>query len=278
MACAGSVHHNRQMTFSEQPSGTEQAATIEYEQPLNERLRTYLRLEFLYRQTQYHQQHAGSWATRAAMSSMLEILAITARGDCRTDALKELERQLAVLNEFRTKQGVDSERLQSIMTQLAHHRSELNSIGGVFMQNLRDSEFLSAIRHRSAIPGGTCEFDLRDYFHWLNEPHAARQSAFDDWMSHISILCEAVIYLLWVTRQNARPRREQATGGAFQLNLDRDSHCQLLRITLPAGIELFPEISGSHYRCSIRFLKWQGVGARPVQTEQDVPFLLTTCS
>ncbi|MGE0114826.1 MAG: cell division protein ZapD [Steroidobacteraceae bacterium] len=267
------------MTSTDQQSGSDQqAAIIEYEQPLNERLRTYLRLEFLYRQTQYHQQHQGNWAARAAMSSMLEILAITARGDCRTDALKELERQLAVLNDFRSKQGVDTERLHSILAQLAHHRSELNSIGGVFMQNLRDSEFLSAIRHRSAIPGGTCEFDLRDYFHWLNEPFAVQQQAFDDWMNHIRILCEAVIYLLWVTRQNARPRRELAAGGNFQLNLDRDSPCQLLRITLPAGTELFPEISGSHYRCSIRFLKWQGVGARPVQADQDVPFLLTTCS
>ncbi len=273
------VQHNTLMTTIDPRNGDgEQPVTIDYEQPLSERLRTYLRLEFLYRQTRYHQQQSGPWATRAAMSSMLEILAITARGDCRTDALKELERQLAVLNEFRSKEGVDGDRLHSIMTQLAHHRAELNSIGGMFMQNLRDSEFVSAIRHRSAIPGGTCEFDLRDYFHWLNEPMAARQHAFDDWMSHIRILCEAVIYLLWVTRQNSRPRREVAVAGNFQLNLDRDSHCQLLRITLPAGTELFPEISGSHYRCSIRFLKWQGVSTRPVQAEQDVPFLLTTCT
>ncbi|MGC3981945.1 MAG: cell division protein ZapD [Steroidobacteraceae bacterium] len=275
----GRVQHNTAMISPEPQSGSDpQAATIDYEQPLSERLRTYLRLEFLYRQTQYHQQHTGSWATRAAMSSMLEILAITARGDCRTDALKELERQLAVLNEFRAKQGVDGDRLHDIMAQLAHHRGELNSIGGMFMQNLRDSEFLSAIRHRSAIPGGTCEFDLRDYFHWLNEPFEVRQQAFDEWMGHIRILCEAVIYLLWVTRQNSRPRRETAVAGNFQLNLDRDSHCQLLRITLPAGTEWFPEISGSHYRCSIRFLKWQGVNTRPIQVEHDVPFLLTTCS
>jgi cell division protein ZapD len=256
----------------------QQAATIEYEQPLSERLRTYLRLEFLYRQTQFHQHSSDPWAARAAMASMLEIMAITGRGDCRTDALKEVERQLAVLNEFRNKSGVDNERLQDIMVKLVEHRAALNAIGNGFMQNLRDSEFLSAIRHRSAIPGGTCEFDLRDYFHWLNEPFAVRQTTFADWMSHINALCDAVIYLLWVTRQNARPRREVATGGAFQLNLDRDSHCQLIRITLPAGTDLFPEVSGSHYRCSIRFLKWQGVASRPVQADQDVPFLLTTCT
>lgn len=266
------------MNLAEHPTPAADTAMIQYEQPLNERMRTYLRLEFLYRQTQFHQQQQDTWSTRAAMSSMLEILAITARGDCRTDALKELERQLAVLHEFRTRPGVDGERLHEIMAQLAHHRTELNAAGNTFMQNLRDSEFLSAIRHRSAIPGGTCEFDLRDYFQWLNQPFAVRQQAFDEWMKDLRTLCEATIYLLWVTRQNARPRRETASGGGFQLNLDRDSPCQLLRITLPLGTDLFPEVSGSHYRCSIRFMQWQGVSTRPVQTTQDVPFLLTTCS
>lgn len=265
-------------SIDQSPSGSFKPATIEYEQPLSERMRTYLRLEFLFRQTQYHQLQADAWSTRSAMSSMLEILAITARGDCRTDALKEVERQLAGLNEFRSKHGVDGERLQTIMATLAQHRSELNAAGSSFMQSLRDSEFLSALRHRSAIPGGTCEFDLRDYYHWLNQPHEIRQHAFDEWMVHIRVLCEAVIYLLWVTRQNSRPRRETATGGNFQLNLDRDSHCQLLRISLPAGTDLFPEVSGSHYRCSIRFMQWQGVTTRPVQTPHDVPFLLTTCA
>jgi cell division protein ZapD len=223
----GSVQHNTLMTSIDPQSGDGEAVTIDYEQPLSERLRTYLRLEFLYHQTQYHQQQSGTWATRAAMSSILEILAITGRGDCRTDALKELERQLAVLNEFRSKQGVDSDRLHNIMTQLAHHRAELNSIGGVFMQNLRDSEFVSAIRHRSAIPGGTCEFDLRDYFHWLNEPLAARQQAFDDWMSHIRILCEAVTTCCGSSPECAPTAR---AGGRWQLPAqpDRDSHCQLL--------------------------------------------------
>jgi len=153
----------------------------------------------------------------------------------------------------------------------------LNNAGGAFMQNLRDSDFLNALRLRSAIPGGTCEFDLRDYFHWLNQPFDIRQTAFNDWVSSLSILCEAVITLLWVTRQNSRPQNQIAMAGHFQLNLDRDSHCQLLRIALSKDINLFPEISGSHYRCSINFMEWHGVNVRSTQTSRDVEFRLTTC-
>jgi cell division protein ZapD len=91
-------------------------------------------------------------------------------------------------------------------------------------------------------------------------------------------LCAAVIELLWLTRQNTRPRRETAAGGVFNIAFDKQVSCQLLRITLPAGSELFPEISGSHHRCTIRFLKWASATARPMQADHDVPFLLTTCT
>ena len=52
---------------------------------------------------------------------------------------------------------------------------------------------------------------------------------------------------------------------------------QLLRITVPVDAGLYPEISGSHYRCSVRFLQWNGLMARPTQADIDVPFLLTCC-
>lgn len=248
-----------------------------YEQPLNERMRTFLRLDFLYHQTLFHEEREDPWSTRAAMSSLLEILAITARGDIRSEVLKELERQMAVMHEYQSRPGVDSGRLRAVLTNLSRLRNELNAAGALFMQRLRDSEFLNSIKHRSTIPGGTCEFDLPDYRHWLDQPFAVRSAAFSDWMATIRPLCDAVTELLWLTRQAARPRPEVATGGTFQLSFERDNPCQLLRITLPEGTQLFPEISGSHHRCSIRFLTWTDVNARPIQTTEDVKFLLTVC-
>lgn len=256
----------------------ENAAPVVYEQPLNERMRTFLRLDFLYSQTLYHEERPDQWATRAAVSSLLEILAITARGDIRSEVLKELERQMTIMHEFASRPGVDNGRLKAVLVNLARLRDELNSAGALFMQRLRDSEFLNSIKHRSTIPGGTCEFDLPDYRHWLDQPYERRAADFEDWMMTIRPLCNAVSELLWLTRETARPRQEVATGGTFQLAFDRDNPCQLLRITLPPRTELFPEISGSHHRCSIRFMAWKDVNARPVQTTDDVKFLLTICS
>jgi cell division protein ZapD len=268
------------MSASEAPANTTALApaTIDYEQPLNERMRTFLRLEFLHQQAQFHQRNADIWSTRAAVNSLLEILAITARGDIRGDVLKELERQMAVIHDYQSRPGADGDRVREVVANLARLRSELNSAGALFMQKLRDSEFLNAIKHRSAIPGGTCEFDLPDYCHWLNMPYETRAATLEEWLATVRPLCDAVVELLWLTRQNTRPRREVASGGVFHLTLDKHIPCQLIRITLPAGTELFPEISGSHHRCSVRFLTCGDVTVRPTQATYDVPFLLTTCT
>ena len=253
-------------------------AVLVFEQPLNERMRTFLRLDFLYNQALYHNEVASPWGSRAAMSSLIDILAMTTRGDIRSDVLKELESQLTTLNEFQAKPGVDTQRLKTLMSNLMRLRSDLMSAGSTFLQPLRDSEFLSAIKHRSAIPGGTCEFDLPDYYFWLTQSDDARMRTFNQWLGLLRPMCDAIAELLWLTRQNGRIRQEIAQGGTFNINFERDNPLQLLRISLPAAAGLYPEISGSHHRCNVRFLAWNGLATRPTQSTGDVAFMLTCCT
>ncbi|NJD32337.1 MAG: cell division protein ZapD [Gammaproteobacteria bacterium] len=260
------------------PSADAATRVIVYEQPLNERMRNFLRLDFLYQQAVHHHTKADPWSTRAAVSALLEILAITQRGDIRSEVLKELERQMSQLSSYNSRPGVDASRLRVLLTKLHRMREELSNVGALFMQKLRDSEFLNAIKHRSTIPGGTCEFDLPDYTHWLNLPDEVRGADFAHWLAIIRPLGDAVGELLWMTREQARSKPEVAPGGVFHLALDRDVPAQMIRIALPAGTDIYPEISGSHYRCSIRFLVWQDAGNRPVQTTEDVRFTLSTCT
>jgi cell division protein ZapD len=254
------------------------ADTLVFEQPLNERMRTFLRLDFLYNQALHHNERASPWGSRAAMASLIDILALATRGDVRSDVLKEIEGQLTSLNDFQSKPGVDSQRLQSLTANLVRLRADLQNAGSAFLQPLRDSEFVSAIKHRSAIPGGTCEFDLPDYYFWLSQSEATRMRTFGQWLGLLRPLCDAIAELLWLTRQNGRSRPEVAKGGSFAITFERDNPLQLLRIMLPTAAGLYPEISGSHHRCSVRFLTWNGIATRPTQAPADVPFLLSLCS
>ena len=45
-----------------------EAAMLVFEQPLNERMRTFLRLDFLYNQALHHNEMASPWGSRAAMA------------------------------------------------------------------------------------------------------------------------------------------------------------------------------------------------------------------
>ncbi len=253
------------------------AAEAHYEQPVSERMRTFLRLEFLYQQMLYNSDKNADWATRATVGTLLEILAIMSRGDVRSEVHKELEYQIGVLERYQSHDGVDDARLNSIVRNLSASRNEIAGIGTGFLQPLKDSEFLSAIKHRSAIPGGTCEFDLPVYSHWLRQPIERRRRDTSEWIKAVRPLCDAVSEILWLIRESAQPRDKLAMNGMYQHSMQKDAKCRLLRVSLPSDSGLFPEISGSQHRFTVRFLEWSTVDSRAVQTGHDVSFKLSIC-
>jgi cell division protein ZapD len=248
----------------------ESARALNYEQPLSERMRTFLRLEFLYQQLLYNCDVDSDWATRAIISSLLEIMAILTRGDVRSEVHKELDLNIDNLKRFQSQPGVDGGRLGNLIANLAAARDDIDVIGTQFMQPLKDSEFLSAIKHRSSIPGGTCEFDLPEYSHWLRQPFERRQKDIDVWIAVIRPICDAITELLWLIRESAQPVEKTAINGMYQHRMQKDRSCRLLRVTLP-------EISGSQHLFTIRFLDWSTIDKRAVQTGHDVDFKLSIC-
>jgi len=249
----------------------------EYEQPINERMRTFMRLEFLYQQLLYNCESDSDWATRGAISSLLEIMAILTRGDVRSEVRKELDMQVENLQKFQSRAGVDTGRLGVLLGNLIANRDEIDAVGTQFMQPLKDCEFLSSIKHRSSIPGGTCEFDLPEFSHWLRQPNSRRQQDMSTWLQIIRPLCDAVTELLWLVRESAQPVDKTALNGMYQHRMQKDASCRLLRVRLPDSSTLYPEISGSQHRFTVRFLEWSTIDARAVQTGHDVKFKLSIC-
>ena len=248
-----------------------------YEQPVSERMRTFMRLEFLYQQMLYNSELETNWATRATIAGLLEIMAILSRGDVRSDVHKELDHQLSVLQRFQSQPGVDSRRLDSLVRNLIESRAEVDGIGTQFLQPLKECDFLNAIKNRSAIPGGTCEFDLPEYSHWLRQSFDRREKDLSTWIGTIRPLCDAVTEVLWLIRESGQPLDKVAINGMYQHNMQKDAHCRLLRVRLLNNSKLYPEISGSQHRFTVRFLEWSTIDSRAVQTGHDVPFQLSIC-
>ncbi len=258
---------------SEHPA-TERAA---YELPLNERMRTFLRLDFLYQQMLHNGEDHAGWGTRATIDGQLDMLAILSRGDIRSEIHKEIDTHIGRMQRFASQPGVDASRLDSVIHNLEDSRTAISAIGTKFLSELKDSEFLSAIKHRSTIPGGTCEFDLPEYSHWLRQPFERRDEDLQRWIGAVRPVCDAVAEILWLVRESGQPEERTAINGMFQQSMQKDVHCRLIRITLPNDSSLFPEISGSQHRFTIRFLEWSGIEHRAVQTGHDVKFQLAVC-
>ena len=250
---------------------------MKFEQPLTERMRTFLRIEFLYEQTLFHVDEPTEFSSRAAVTALLEILTILGRGDVRADVIKELERHAELLGRYRSQPGVDAGRLTGLIENITDLRQRLADAGPQVVNPLKECDFLTTIRHRSAIPGGTCMFDLPDYGYWLNLPATERRRQLDDWTNHLRPICEAVAEVLWLTREATEVDEQVATGGLFQHGFDRTEQPSLVRVLLPANGGVFPEISAGQHRFTIRFVRWRGVDARPVQVNQDVRFQLAIC-
>jgi cell division protein ZapD len=256
--------------------GTE-SRLIAFEQPLNERMRSFLRVEFLHGQALLHARHEAAYGARAAIANLLEILTITTRGDIRADALKELDRHGTRLGNFRQSPGVDTDRLTRLMGQIDTNRQALADVGKNFLAPLRDNEFLNAIRHRSAIPGGTCMFDLPDFGYWLQLPGPERTRQLNVWLDQLKPLCDAIDLILWLTREASTPARHIAPGGLYNLTLTKEDSCVLVRVLVAESSGLYPEISAGQHRFTVRFTEWQGTETRPRQAAHDVPFFLALC-
>jgi len=264
-------------TAAELPSASAEHAVMTFEQPLTERMRTFLRVEFLYEQTLFHIDEPTEFSARAAVAALLEILTILGRSDVRTDVSKELERHSELLHRYRSQPGVDSARLTGLIDNIGELRQQLSEAGPQAVNPLKECDFLTTIRHRSGIPGGTCMFDLPDYGYWLHLPAVERRRQLDDWTHHIKPICDAVAEVLWLTREATEAASRVAPGGLYQHSFDRSEQASLVRVLLPATSGMFPEISASQHRFNIRFVRWRGVDARPVQVSQDVRFELAIC-
>jgi cell division protein ZapD len=249
---------------------------IIYEHPLNERIRTILRLEHLFRLAIHYMKGQSNWDSRIFVANLIDILDIFSRGDLKNELLKELERSATTLNNLVANPQVDSSRLTTILKAMEHLIENLHGMKNQPGHELREDEFLNAVRQRSTIPGGTCDFDLPAYHRWLEQPWSQREADQKRWFSQLDPIRQAIELLLKMIRNSADPIMASSENGGYQQSLDSNQTFQLLRVSLPANSLYFAEISGSRHRFNIRFL--QPGNGRPQLADQPVSFHITCCS
>lgn len=253
------------------------ADTLIFEQPLNERIRMFLRLEHLFSQFNQHLQHDSEWDTHSAIKAILDILSMVGRGDIKRETIKELERQNSSLQAFIEIPDINHGRLSILIDEQNKCLQELHAISGNIGQPLQQNELLNAIRQRLTVPGGLCDFDLPVYSYWLRQSFENRQTVLKEWFKPFETLETAINLILSVIRDSTDSIDEVADSGFYQKSLESNQTCLLIRVMLPANSNIFPEISAGKHRFSVRFLKTQNPAHRPEQVKQDINFKLACC-
>ena len=250
---------------------------ILYEYPFNERIRTYLRLEHLFKRLGELVYRESALDHHYALTTIFEVMDVGSRADLKSDVMKDLEKQKQVFNSYRGNPAIAESALDEVISELEHCFTTLNNLAGKAGQSLTENDWLMSVRSRMGIPGGTCEFDLPAYFAWQHLPLSRRQADLTRWSEPLTPLANAIYLLLKILRESGSAQKMIASNGQFQQNLPQGKPYQLLRMRIDQSLELIPEISGNRLIVMVRLMR-QDNEERLHPSAEDAAFELTLCS
>jgi len=250
---------------------------ILYEQPLNERIRTFLRLEYLFTLADHYMIGNTEWDNRSLLDTLLDLTDLIGRTDIKNEILKELERLASTLRQLQKNPGVDPGRLELVLNDIHKYIEKLRDTYCLPGQSLKQNELVNSIKQRNAISGGTCNFDLPAFHQWLNRPLEYRRKHLDEWQKDLIIIKNSVVLILNLIRNSSHPTTETAIKGFFQKAMEQNNNCQLILVGMSSDSTFFPEISAGKHRVTIRVMEQVDTTARPIQIETDVNFILHCC-
>ncbi len=249
---------------------------ISYDFPLNERVRTLLRLEDLYARMSWFIEQASAIDHQAALDALFEILEVASRADLKSDLLQDLERQKRLLSALRDNPGISEAALDAVLDEIEIASSGVFAISGKIGQHLRENEWLMGIKQRACIPGGTCEFDLPSYHHWLHQDATLRRQYLNACLAPMLPIRDALAIILKLLRESGKAYQFTAQQGSFQ-QIQGGRVAQMLCVSLDSALPCVPEVSANKYVLNIRFVA-ADYAARSALYGQDVQFNLTFCS
>ncbi len=251
--------------------------TILYELPLNERIRTFLRLEFLFTQACYSVRGTTVWDSRNTIGHILNILNIMVRIDLRSELVKELERQVSVLKAISSRPGVDPAILEDTLIKLKKYIDKFKAPQRESFDNLRNNNLLKLITQRDAIPGGNCDFDIPVYHFWLTQKPEKRIEILTSWLRQLDNYRLSISIILKLLRESSINTPVTAKQGFYQQSLDTSIAYQLVRVLLPDEVNFYAEMSGGKHRFSVRFMTPLD-DDRPVPCTKNIDFQLSCCA
>lgn len=272
------------MTICAQPLGENirrfsERYMISYEQPLNEKIRLFMRLELLMGRFHYHvSTDPKPEDTVAALHLLLDLYNLSARLDVKSELLKEIDRMGQSVRLLMRHENADTARLDGVLEKLNFHSDVLYQQRGQLGQHLKNHMFFNSLRQRSSLPGGLNGFDIPLFQYWQEQPVNVRLEDLQEWIAPYVSANAAAHDILDIVRSFGERQDEVAKDGFFQSMLEIRKPYQMMVVELPDNVDYYPEVSAGKQRFTLRFVNADMLAERGKQINKDVHFSLVLCS
>lgn len=258
-----------------------------YEFPLNNRIRLFLRHEYLAQSIEYglgtegiakgtrKEDSKGDGITIDTLSSLFQIIEINTRNDIRGEIMQHIGWQCDQLRLLQKKPEVNQTRLKHQLDRYQRALGEIETFK-LSMPSYHNHHFFNAIKHRLSTPGGLASFNIPMFTTWLERSPQRKQSDIESWYAPFKALHKSIGDILELSRQSQEFSDCRAEAGFYKKNFSSGGALyQLVRIAVSPDV--FPEISASQSYLTIYFSLLDELHTRPKQTKHAVNFKLALC-
>ena len=240
-----------------------------YEQPVDERIRKFLRLENIYMKINNHMDIDSKYDAYSTLLNISELFINLTRSEIKRDLISEIETQKVRYQEYIKLDGADKIKLNSIMEKQNAILKTLHDLEANYLNVLKNDELLQTIiKHINT--------SCADLDYWLSRDHDFRKNQINLWLELIKPIENSIFFCLDLLRKSSETVEITAKDGMYLFKMDIEKKIRLLRVTMKTDNYFFPRISVGPQRATIAFMTIDD-NNKIIRLNQDINFVLDLC-
>ena len=222
---------------------------INYEFPLNEKIRRFLRIEEIFSKIDFQQKNRHSFSEYGLFMLLFDLMTTASRSDLKVELLQTLDAGQIKLKNKR-KSAKNNELVKKLSS--AKKILEKSTIQpGFYFGNDR---LIQEIKARNDSPFGIVSTDFPELRYWIEiESRDIRKKYFYEKFSPFNPIKDAIKILLTIIRGEANFEKVETDEGLYQMKLNPTTKNDLITIQLSSGSKFFPHISSNKYAINMQF-------------------------
>ena len=240
-----------------------------YEQPVDERIRKFLRFENIYMKINNHKDIDSKYDAYSVLLNISELFINLTRSEIKRDLISEIETHKVRYQEYIKFDRADKIKLNSIMEKQNAILRTLHDLEANYLNVLKRDELLQTIiKHINT--------SCADLEYWLSRDHDFRKNQINLWLELIKPIENSIFFCLDLLRKSTETLEITAKDGMYLFKMDTEKKIRLLRVTMKTDNYFFPRISVGPQRATIAFMTIDD-NNKIIRLNQDINFVLDIC-